>query len=75
MIKGALVMEGGALRGVYTSGVLDIFIEHGIKFEYVIGVSAGAVNAQNYVSGQMGRTVKIQFMSWFMERALLLNLI
>lgn len=59
MIKGALVMEGGALRGVYTSGVLDIFIEHGIKFEYVIGVSAGAVNAQNYVSGQMGRTVKI----------------
>lgn len=59
MINGALVMEGGALRGVYTSGVLDVFMEHGIKFEYVLGVSAGALNAENYVSGQMGRTAKI----------------
>ena len=40
MIKAALVLEGGALRSLYTSGVLDVFMENNIEFECVIGVSA-----------------------------------
>ena len=37
-----LVLEGGAMRGIFTAGVLDVFMENGIKFDNVIGVSAGA---------------------------------
>lgn len=59
MIKGALVLEGGALRSIYGAGVLDVFLEKNIQFEYVLGISAGALNAGNYISGQMGRTAKI----------------
>lgn len=59
MINGALVLEGGALRSVYAAGVLDIFLENDIKFEYVLGVSAGALNAGNYISGQIGRSAKV----------------
>ena len=51
----ALVLEGGGSRGAFTVGVLDFFMEKNIKFPYVIGVSAGAINAINYVSGQKGR--------------------
>lgn len=54
-----MVLEGGALRGVYVSGVLDVFMEHNIEFRYVLGVSAGAINAVNYVSKQIGRSAKI----------------
>ena len=39
-----LVLEGGAMRGMYTAGVLDVFWEHGIKADCVVGVSAGAVS-------------------------------
>lgn len=59
MINGALVLEGGALRGVYVSGVLDVFMEQNIEFQYVLGISAGSVNAVNYISKQIGRCAKI----------------
>jgi predicted patatin/cPLA2 family phospholipase len=51
----ALVLEGGGLRGIYTSGVLRFFMGKGIFFPYVIGVSMGACNAANYVSLQPER--------------------
>ncbi len=53
-----LVLEGGGMRGVYTSGVLDFFMEKDLYFPYVIGVSAGACNAVSYVSKQKGRSKK-----------------
>ena len=52
----ALVLEGGGTRGVFTAGVLDYLMEKEVKFPYVIGVSAGACNAIDYVSKQIGRT-------------------
>lgn len=51
-----LVLEGGGMRGIYTAGVLDVFMENGIGFDGVMGVSAGAVHGCSLVSGQMGRT-------------------
>lgn len=59
IVPGCLVLEGGALRGVYTSGVLDCLMEHDINFQTVVGVSAGALNGMNYVSGQIGRSARI----------------
>ncbi|MDD2971141.1 MAG: patatin family protein [Lachnospiraceae bacterium] len=56
MINAGLVLEGGALRGVFTAGVLDYLMEQKVAFHYVIGVSAGSCNAVDYVSGQIGRT-------------------
>lgn len=50
-----LVLEGGALRGQYTAGVLDAFLDQGVEFPYIVGVSAGASIACSYVSGQRGR--------------------
>ena len=50
-----LVLEGGGLRGVFTCGVLDCFMDHGIRFPFVVGVSAGACNGLSYMSGQRGR--------------------
>lgn len=52
----ALVLEGGGNRGVFTAGALDYLMEQGVRFSYVTGVSAGACNAIDYVSGQIGRT-------------------
>ena len=54
--KATMVLEGGATRGVFTSGVLDLLMEKGIYTSHVIGVSAGACNALDYVSEQPGRT-------------------
>ncbi len=54
-MKIGLVLEGGANRGVFTAGVLDYWMEKGVKFDYVVGTSAGACNAMNYISGQIGR--------------------
>lgn len=51
-----LVLEGGAMRGQFTAGVLDFFMDQGLFCERVIGVSAGALNGYNYVAGQAGRT-------------------
>lgn len=53
-----LVLEGGGMRGIYTAGVLDVFMEHGITFDGVIGVSAGAVHGLSYVAGQKGRNIR-----------------
>ena len=51
----ALVLEGGGTRGFFSAGVLDAFMDAGIMFPYIIGVSAGAANALSYISGQRGR--------------------
>lgn len=53
-----LVLEGGAMRGIYTAGVLDVFLENGVLFDGVIGVSAGAIHGCSYVSGQAGRSIR-----------------
>ncbi len=55
MKKIGIVLEGGGMRGIYTAGVLDFFINKNIYFPYVIGVSAGACHALNYIAGQKGR--------------------
>ena len=51
----ALVLEGGGMRGVFTSGVLDAFMKHGLRFRYVVAVSAGACNGLSYMSEQPRR--------------------
>jgi predicted patatin/cPLA2 family phospholipase len=53
-----LVLEGGALRGLFTAGVLDIFLERGITFDGLIGVSAGACFGCNFKSQQLGRVIR-----------------
>lgn len=50
-----LVLEGGGMRGVFTCGVLDYFMDNNIYFPYTIGVSAGACNGLSYISRQRGR--------------------
>ena len=55
-MKVGLVLEGGAARGVFTAGVLDYWMEQGLMFPYIAGVSIGACNAMDYISGQPGRT-------------------
>ena len=55
MDKAGLVLEGGGMRGVFTCGVLDYFLDQGITFPYAVGVSAGACNGLSYMSGQRGR--------------------
>ena len=57
--EGCIVLEGGAFRGVYTSGVLDALMEEDINMRCTVGVSAGALNGVNYVSGQIGRSGRI----------------
>lgn len=54
-----LVLEGGGMRGVYTGGVLERFIEEDLYFPYTIGVSAGACNAVSYLSKQRGRNRRV----------------
>ena len=56
--KTALVLEGGAMRGMYTAGVLDVFMKKNIKFDAIIGVSAGALFGVNYLSKQPGRVIR-----------------
>ena len=53
--KSSLILEGGGMRGIFTIGVLDNFMDRGIRFPYIIGVSAGACNALSYMSNQRGR--------------------
>ena len=50
-----LVLEGGGMRGVFTSGVLDAFMKHELEFPYVVAVSAGACNGLSYMSHQPRR--------------------
>ncbi len=56
MQKATIILEGGATRGVFTSGVLDYLMERKLYMSHVIGVSAGSCNALDYVSRQPGRT-------------------
>ncbi len=53
--KWGLVLEGGGMRGVFTAGALEAFLDENLEFPYVIGVSAGASNGLSYASGQKGR--------------------
>ena len=59
MEKSVLVLEGGAMRSLYTSGVLDVFMNNNIDIDCTVGVSAGALVGSNYVSNQKGRTANI----------------
>ena len=58
MMKKGLVMEGGAMRGMFTAGVIDVMMEHQITFDGAMGVSAGAVFGCNYKSNQPGRVIR-----------------
>lgn len=57
-MKKGLIMEGGALRGLFTAGVIDVMMENSIVFDGAVGVSAGAVFGCNYKSGQIGRVIR-----------------
>jgi predicted patatin/cPLA2 family phospholipase len=57
-MKIGLALEGGAMRGMFTCGVIDIFMENGIKFDGLSGISAGAIFGCNYKSKQIGRGVR-----------------
>lgn len=59
MYKAGLVLEGGGMRGLYTAGVLDFFIEKKIAFSSCYGVSAGACHLVSYMSGQRGRAYRV----------------
>ena len=56
--KTGLVLEGGAMRGLFSAGVLDVMMENGIEFDAAMGVSAGAVFGCNFKSGQIGRSIR-----------------
>lgn len=58
-MKVGLVLEGGGMRGLYTSGVLDYFLDQQIFVDYVIGFSAGACNGVSYLSKQKGRNYRV----------------
>ena len=57
-MKKGLIMEGGAMRGMFTADVIDVMMEHGIEFDGAIGVSAGAAFGCNYKSKQIGRVIR-----------------
>lgn len=57
-MKTALLLEGGAMRGIYTAGVLDVLMDNKIKVDVIIGVSAGALFGINYISNQRGRAIR-----------------
>ena len=57
-MKTALIMEGGAMRGMFTSGVMDVLMENSITFDGAAGISAGAVFGCNFKSGQIGRPIR-----------------
>lgn len=59
LYQGALILEGGGFRGVYTAGVLDYLMDQNIQFSDVYGISAGACNALNYLSQNRGRYIKV----------------
>lgn len=57
-MKVGMVLEGGAMRGMYTAGVLDVFLDNGIHADQVVGVSAGALFGVNFLSQQKGRAIR-----------------
>jgi len=58
LLKKGLVLEGGAMRGLFTAGIIDVLMDENIEFDGVIGVSAGACFGCNYKSKQIGRTLR-----------------
>lgn len=74
-MKVGLVLEGGGMRGLYTAGVLDAFLDAELKVDGLVSVSAGALFGVNFLSGQKGRALRynkrfignknyISFLSW-----------
>nr|WP_242856169.1 patatin family protein [Ruminiclostridium josui] len=59
MARVNLILEGGGMRGLYTAGVLDFFLDHKMFFKDIVGVSAGACNSVSYITGQRGRNLEI----------------
>ncbi|MGL4774401.1 MAG: patatin-like phospholipase family protein [Clostridium sp.] len=59
MKKVSLVLEGGGMRGVYTAGVLDFFLDENIDIKYCVGVSAGACHGASYITKQKERNYRI----------------
>lgn len=59
MYQAGLVLEGGGMKGIYTAGVLDFFLDKGIDFSSVYGVSAGACHMCSYLSRQRGRALAV----------------
>lgn len=57
-MKKGLVLEGGAMRGIFSAGVMDVMMEQGLNFDGIVGVSAGAAFGCNYKSGQPGRVLR-----------------
>lgn len=57
-MKKGLVLEGGGMRGLFSAGVMDVMMEHGIRFDGIVGVSAGASFGCNYKSHQIGRVLR-----------------
>lgn len=57
-MKVGLVLEGGAMRGMYTAGVLDTFLDNNVEVDGIIGVSAGVLFGVNYLSKQRGRVIR-----------------
>jgi predicted patatin/cPLA2 family phospholipase len=57
-MKRGLVLEGGAMRGLFTAGIIDVMMEHGVEPDGLIGVSAGAAFGCNYKSRQPGRAIR-----------------
>ncbi len=57
-MKTGLILEGGAMRGLFTAGIMDVLMEHHVEFDGAIGVSAGAAFGVNYKSEQPGRVIR-----------------
>ena len=57
-MKVGQVLEGGAMRGMYTAGVIDAFLDHNVHVDGIVGVSAGACFGCNLFSGQRGRVLR-----------------
>ena len=57
-MKTGLIMEGGAMRGMFTCGVIDVLMENGVRFDGAAGISAGACFGCNFKSGQIGRPIR-----------------
>lgn len=56
--KTGLILEGGAMRGMFTSGILDVFLENDVRFDGIAGISAGAIFGINFKSHQIGRSIR-----------------
>ena len=57
-VKTGLILEGGAMRGMFTAGVMDVLLENGVRFDGAAGISAGAIFGCNFKSRQIGRVIR-----------------